>query len=96
LPATFISDEVRFPVDESRKFAAVDEVKERLKKEGARLYDIDGVRVLTPDGWWLLRASNTEALLVVRAEGKSEDGLKRLRTQLDHQLEASGLRVPAA
>ena len=41
--------------------------------------DIDGVRVRTADGWWLLRASNTQAVLVARAESTTEDGLARLK-----------------
>ena len=51
---------------DERKFDVVEEVKARLKKAGAKLTDIDGVRVSTPDGWWLLRASNTQAVLVAR------------------------------
>jgi phosphomannomutase len=53
--------------------------------------DIDGVRVDTPDGWWLLRASNTQDVLVVRAESRSADGLVRLLSQADAQLAASGI-----
>jgi phosphomannomutase len=56
--------------------------------------DIDGVRVSTPDGWWLLRASNTQAVLVARAEAKTEEGLERLKAALVTQLEASGLAAP--
>jgi phosphomannomutase len=56
--------------------------------------DIDGVRVNTADGWWLLRASNTQAVLVARCEAKSEEGLERLKQALVAQLEASGLEAP--
>jgi phosphomannomutase len=49
------------------------------------------VRVTTPDGWWLLRASNTQDVLVARAESTSEAGLARLLAQIDAQLAASGL-----
>jgi phosphomannomutase len=56
--------------------------------------DIDGVRVTTPDGWWLLRASNTQAVLVARAEAKTEEGLERLKQALAAQLGASGLSAP--
>ena len=48
--------------------------------------DIDGVRVQTDDGWWLLRASNTQAVLVARAEAASEAGLERLKQALVEQL----------
>jgi phosphomannomutase len=96
LPQTKNTPELRFPVDEARKFKVVDEVKARLQKTDAKVNDTDGVRVLTADGWWLLRASNTQAVLVARAEAQSDDGLKRLKDQLAEQLEASGLVMPAA
>jgi phosphomannomutase len=58
--------------------------------------DTDGVRVTTADGWWLLRASNTQDVLVARAESDSADGLDRLMAQIDEHLAASGLeRGPA-
>jgi phosphomannomutase len=72
----------------------VREVKERLAAEGAKVQDVDGVRVLTEDGWWLLRASNTQAVLVARCEASSEAGLERLKAQLVKQLVASGLEAP--
>ena len=56
--------------------------------------ETDGVRVLTDDGWWLLRASNTQAVLVARAEAASEAGLERLKAALVRQLAASGLAAP--
>ena len=59
-----------------------------------RVNDVDGVRVLTEDGWWLLRASNTQAVLVARCEAKSEAGLDRLKALLSAQLTASGLAAP--
>ena len=52
------------------------------------------MRVLSEDGWWLLRASNTQAVLVARCEAKTEAGLERLKAQLVRQLEASGLEAP--
>jgi phosphomannomutase len=89
--------ELRFQVDESRKFAVIDEVKERLSASGADVNATDGVRVNTPDGWWLLRASNTQDVLVARAESSDQAGLDRLMAQIDAQLTASGLaRGPQA
>jgi phosphomannomutase len=86
--------ELRFDCDDRRKFAVIEEVAERLRASGARVSDIDGVRVSTDDGWWLLRASNTQAVLVARAEARSADGLERLKAALVEQLEASGLAAP--
>jgi phosphomannomutase len=97
MPMVLNTPELRFQVDESRKFAAIDEVKQRLSGTGADVNDTDGVRVTTPDGWWLLRASNTQDVLVARAESSSQEGLERLLRQIDEQLEASGLeRGPQA
>ena len=83
--------EMRFQVDETRKFAVVAEVLERLSTAGADVNATDGARVNTEDGWWLLRASNTQDVLVARAEARSEEGLDRLMAQIDDQLAQSGL-----
>jgi phosphomannomutase len=97
MPAFVNTPEMRFQVDESRKFAVVEEVLARLKADGADVNDTDGARVNTPDGWWLLRASNTQDVLVARAEARSQDALDRLLGQIDAQLAASGLeRGPQA
>lgn len=92
MPNLINTPEMRFQVDESRKFAVVDEVKARLAEAGADVNGTDGVRVNTPDGWWLLRASNTQDVLVARAESEDEAGLERLMAQIDAQLAASGLQ----
>jgi phosphomannomutase len=91
LPVSLITPELRFPAPEARKFAVVEEVLARLRAEGADLCAIDGGRVRTPDGWWLLRASNTQAALVARAEAADESGLARLLAQIDSQLADSGI-----
>jgi phosphomannomutase len=91
LPAVVNTPELRFDCAEDRKFAVVAEVAARLKAAGEKVSDTDGVRVNTEDGWWLLRASNTQAVLVARAESTSEAGLSRLKAALAGQLAASGL-----
>ncbi|EDL49915.1 phosphoglucomutase/phosphomannomutase PgmG [Erythrobacter sp. SD-21] len=91
MPQMINTPEMRFQVDESRKFAAIEEVKARLRGTDADVNGTDGVRVNTADGWWLLRASNTQDVLVARAESDSEDGLERLVGQIDEQLKLSGL-----
>ena len=92
MPAMINTPEMRFQVDESRKFAVVDEVLDRLEAEGADVNRTDGARVNTPDGWWLLRASNTQDVLVARAEANDQAGLDRLMAMIDAQLAASGLK----
>jgi phosphomannomutase len=97
MPAMINTPELRFQVDESRKFAVIDEVLARLEADGATVDHTDGARVNTADGWWLLRASNTQDVLVARAEAKDQAGLDRLMAMIDAQLEASGLeRGPQA
>jgi phosphomannomutase len=97
MPAMVNTPEIRFQVDEVRKFAIVDEVLDRLEKDGAVVDRTDGARVNTPDGWWLLRASNTQDVLVARAEARSEEALERLMAQVDEQLALSGIeRGPQA
>jgi phosphomannomutase len=91
LPVVVNTPELRFDCAEDRKFAVVTEVAERLKASGDKVSDTDGVRVSTEDGWWLLRASNTQAVLVARCESGSEAGLGRLKAELAGQLAASGL-----
>ena len=91
MPKSVATPELRFPVDEARKFAIVDEVRDRLSAGGAKVDATDGVRVSTADGWWLLRASNTQDVLVARAEAKDEAGLERLVAQIDDQLGKSGV-----
>ncbi|MDT9599340.1 phosphoglucomutase/phosphomannomutase PgmG [Sphingosinicella rhizophila] len=92
MPAMINTPEMRFQVDESRKFAVVDEVLARLEADGAEVDRTDGARVNTEDGWWLLRASNTQDVLVARAEAKDDAGLARLMEQIDAQLALSGLK----
>ncbi|MES2119899.1 MAG: phosphomannomutase/phosphoglucomutase [Pseudomonadota bacterium] len=97
MPKSIATPEMRFAVDEVRKFAIVDEVRDRLSADGAKVDATDGVRVSTADGWWLLRASNTQDVLVARAEAKDDAGLERLVAQIDDQLGKSGVtRTEAA
>lgn len=89
--------ELRFQVDEARKFAVVDEVLDRLSAAGANVDRTDGARVTQGSGWWLLRASNTQDVLVARAEAADAAGLAELVAEIDAQLAASGIeRGPQA
>jgi phosphomannomutase len=92
MPDLANTPELRFAVAEDRKFAVVDEVLVRLRASGADVNAIDGARVRTVDGWWLLRASNTQAALVARAESHDSAGLARLMAQIDAQLHESGVQ----
>jgi phosphomannomutase len=95
LPTVFNTPETRFEVEASRKFQVIGEVKARLAADPTiKVNDIDGVRVNTPDGWWLARASNTQEVLVARAEASTLEGLDRLKAQLVEQLGLSGISPP--
>lgn len=95
MPQMVNTPEMRFPCPEERKFAVIGEVKQRLAMmRGIMVDDIDGVRVQSDDGWWLLRASNTQDVLVARCESADEAGLERLKAALAEQLAASGLDAP--
>ena len=94
LPSVVNTPEIRFDCDDLRKFTVVEEVAERLASAGADFSDVDGVRVNCADGWWLLRASNTQAVLVARCEAADEAGLARLKADLAAQLQASGISPP--
>lgn len=97
LPKLFSTPEIRIDVPEDTKMSLPDIIKAQLEKkketEDFELITIDGVRVVTEDGWWLLRASNTQNCLVVRLEANSEDGLTRLKSMLTGQLETIGLNA---
>ena len=94
LPAAVNTPEIRFFCPEDRKFAVIDELRDRMRAAGADVIELDGVRVGTPDGWWLVRASNTQAALVARAEAADADALKRLRATMADQLALCGIELP--
>jgi phosphomannomutase len=94
LPQVVNTPELRFDCADDRKFAVVEEIAARLRAAGANVAEVDGVRVLTADGWWLLRASNTQPVLVARAESTSAEGLKRLTVTLAAHLQSCGLAAP--
>ncbi len=86
LPRTYATPEIRFEVEESEKFALVTRMQDHVRAQAAahpdwHLVDIDGIRVNSEDGWWLMRASNTQNVLCTRAEATSADGLQRLQRQ---------------
>lgn len=94
LPTLPSTPEMRFDCADDRKFGVVAEVRDRLASGGRRINDVDGVRVTSEDGWWLLRASNTQAALVARCEARDEAALSRVRAALEAELARSGIRLP--
>jgi phosphomannomutase/phosphoglucomutase len=90
LPRVWSTPEIREDCPEEQKFALVDIVRRRLVEEGMEVIDIDGVRVEFPDGWGLLRASNTQPVLVMRFEAESPEALQRYESMVRRHLEEAG------
>ncbi|MBN2568780.1 MAG: phosphomannomutase/phosphoglucomutase, partial [Deltaproteobacteria bacterium] len=82
LPKTFTTPEIRVDCPDSMKFQIVDKVKEHFKK-GYKTIDIDGVRVQFDNGWGLVRASNTQPVLVLRFESITSEGLDSIRGNVE-------------
>lgn len=94
LPTLSNTPEIRFECPDESKFDVVAEIRSRLHSKGADVNDIDGVRVNTEDGWWLLRASNTQAVLVARCEARDGAALARVKSALETELAESGIALP--
>jgi phosphomannomutase/phosphoglucomutase len=86
LPKTFYTPEIRIYASDEVKFKIVDEVKKELASKYP-VIDIDGVRVSYPKGWALVRASNTQAALVLRFEAETPEDLKAIRFEVEKTLE---------
>jgi len=95
MPKLVNTPELRFDCPDEKKFSVIEGVKARLAGGAGSVNDLDGVRVTHADGWWLLRASNTQAVLVARCEGKDQVTLARLKAELAGHLAAAGIEVPA-
>ena len=87
LPKMVSTPEIRVECPDEKKFEIVSRLTERLKKEGYKVIDIDGARVIFEDGWGLVRASNTQPVLVLRFEAKDEKRLEEIRTLIEEKLE---------
>jgi phosphomannomutase len=91
LPKTVATPELRLPCPDADKAAVLAKVAAGL--DGADIDRTDGLRVTTPDGWWLLRASGTEPKLTARVEAWDDAGLERMRDALFERLRSAGLAV---
>jgi phosphomannomutase/phosphoglucomutase len=85
IPHFYSTPEIRVDTTEEDKFRIVDEVREYFRSRRS-IIDVDGVRVLYGDGWGLVRASNTQPVLVVRFEAKSEDRLHEIMHEMVSKL----------
>jgi phosphomannomutase/phosphoglucomutase len=85
VPKMSSTPEIRVPVPESRKFQIVEELKRHFAK-GHEVIDIDGARINFVGGWGLVRASNTQAVLVLRFEAVDDRTLQAIRTEVEDAL----------
>ena len=93
LPKTYSTSEVRITVGDKEKFEISNKLAEKLEKEGKNFVGVDGVRCNLPDGWWLVRASNTQPDLTTRCEALSPEGLEKVKADLIAQLKTFGIDV---
>jgi phosphomannomutase len=93
LPQTYATPEIRLDCDGTRKFQVVEDIADRLKTEGKPYTDIDGVRANLPQGWWLMRASNTQDGVVVRCEGGSQTQLDEVIEDLVQRMQSCGFGI---
>ena len=94
LPPHHATPELRIDCPDDEKFSIMEQIANHVSKKTAstNVTLIDGVRVRSDNGWWLLRASNTEAALVARAEGKTPEILAKLVKDIEAALATSGLK----
>jgi phosphomannomutase / phosphoglucomutase len=92
VPTAISTPEIRVDCPEEIKFRLVEEVKKELSKDNETV-DIDGVRVEFPDGWGLIRASNTQPALVLRFEARTEERLNEIRSLVEGELRAAKERL---
>ena len=87
MPKVYNTPEIHMKSTEEEKFKIVEKLKEYFKDK-YKVIDVDGVRVLFPDGWGLVRASNTQPILVIRYEAKTEEALNKIKREIEKALDS--------
>lgn len=87
IPKMISTPEIRRPCPDEIKFQVVADLVEAFKEEGLKVIDVDGARIEFKEGWALVRASNTQPVLVLRFEAESEDFLTKLQERVYTSLE---------
>jgi phosphomannomutase len=93
LPNVYNTPEIKIITTDESKFKIISSIKQQLDNLGVNYNDIDGLRVNTKDGWWLLRASNTGPAIVARCESPSPMGLEILKLDLSTILADYNLKL---
>ena len=95
LPKSFNTPELRFQSTETEKFIIVNKLKKLLLKEKKKFIGIDGVRYQKNKlGWWLVRASNTQDIIVARCESFKKENLNIIKKDLKKNLKKCGFNLP--
>jgi phosphomannomutase/phosphoglucomutase len=89
LPPSHSTPEIRIDCPDDLKFAVATHVRDHFRTTGLELIDVDGVRVRFEHGWGLLRASNTQPILVMRFEAESPAQLAEYRATVEHAVAAA-------
>ena len=90
IPVYPSTEEIRIPCPDDEKFQITERIAQKVR-EKYECSDIDGVRINYPDGWGLIRASNTQPVMVVRCEGKTQEALERIMSDVKARVLAEGL-----
>ena len=92
LPKLYNTPEIRVDCDDNLKFDLVEKVKKSFMAENYDIIDIDGMRINFPDGWGLVRASNTQPILVLRFEANCESRLLEIKAMVENRIKKIQLK----
>jgi len=95
-PVMHDSGEIRIPADSRQREHLVAEIMARLRQEGRKFVEIDGIRAECHDGFWMMRGSNTQPHITIRCEARSKDGLHSCLADLRRQLAGAGVDLESA
>jgi phosphomannomutase len=95
LPLRYATPEIRLPCPEDKKFQLIEKIRAYLQETNVDFQDLDGIRVEDADGWWVLRASQTQACVVMRCEGHTPEALDMRKSAIETLLKNNGLTFPS-
>ncbi len=87
VPHTFTTPEIRVDCPDETKFDVVERARREFEKMNLKIIDVDGARIIFPDGWGLVRASNTQPVLVLRYEAETQERLEEIRELVETTIE---------
>ncbi|MFT5691072.1 MAG: phosphomannomutase/phosphoglucomutase [Oceanicoccus sp.] len=93
-PESISSPEIKVMTGEEQKFSIIERLVNSGKFDGGKISTLDGIRVDYPDGWGLVRASNTTPMLTLRFEADTDEAMQRIKSQFKEQLTAVETEIP--